>query len=291
MTAVRRPDGACAFERQRRVHALVEHRLEDLVAGVSVAVPDGDRLIDLVAPAMLLARGRADATEDTGERDRPLEDARALAPVRLGVRLQEARDIDVARALVLARRQAVRVVIREDQLEVGPAKTSQLLGLGLDLHPVVARARAGDRRVLLALDLDHAHAARAEPGQLRLVAEGRDLDPVVAADLEDRLALDALDDATIDLDPDARRRLRPLRGLRVEQALGKALGRRGRAVVRPAFGASVGTRDEVSHGPVLRSSLRRRRSGGTRRPGRCCSAGVRRVRSGSIASRSRAKAS
>ena len=59
-----------------------------------------------------------------------------------------------------------------------------------------------DRRVLLALDLDHAHPAGAEAGQLRLVAQRRDLDPVVAADLEDRLALQALDDAAVDLDPD-----------------------------------------------------------------------------------------
>ena len=59
-----------------------------------------------------------------------------------------------------------------------------------------------DRRVLLALDLDDAHPARPEAGQLGLVAQGRDLDAVVAADLEDRLALEALDDAAVDLDPD-----------------------------------------------------------------------------------------
>ena len=77
--------------------------------------------------------------------------------------------------------------------------------------------------MLLALDLDDAHPAGAEAGQLGLVAQGRDLDAVVAADLEDRLALEALDDAAVDLDPDARRRLRPLRRLRVEQALGERL--------------------------------------------------------------------
>ena len=147
----------------------------------------------------------------------------------LGVGLEEARDVDVARALVLARRQAVGVVVAEDQLEVRPAQPADLLGLGLDLHLRLARPRAADRRVLLALDLDDAHPARAEARQLGLVAEGRDLDPVVAADLEDRLALEALDDAAVDLDPDARRRLRALRRLRVEQALGErsGLGRRG----------------------------------------------------------------
>ena len=219
-----------ALERQRRVDALVEHRLEDLVAGVAVAVADGDRLVHLVAPAVLLARRRADPAEHARERDRALEDPRALAPVGLGVGLQEARDVDVAGALVLAGRQAVGVVVAEDQLEVRPAQPAELLGLGLDLHLRLARARARDRRMLLALDLDDAHPARPEARQLRLVAQGRDLDAVVAADLEDRLALEALDDAAVDLDPDARRRLRSLRRLRVEQALGeRAIGRAARS--------------------------------------------------------------
>ena len=147
----------------------------------------------------------------------------------LGVGLQEARDVDVAGALVLAGRQAVGVVVAEDQLEVRPAQAADLLGLGLDLHLRLAHARARDRRVLLALDLDDAHPAGAEARQLGLVAEGRDLDAVVAADLEDRLALEALDDAAVDLDPDARRRLRPLRRLRVEQALGERIGRAARS--------------------------------------------------------------
>src|SRR5690348_1097459 len=159
-------------------------------------VADGDRLVDLVTPAVLLARRRADPPEHGRERDRALEDAGTLAPVRLGVGLEEARDVDVARALVLARRQAVRVVVREDQLEVRPPQPADFLGLCLDLHAVLARARARDRRMLLALDLDHAHPACPETRKLRLVAEGGDLDPVVATDLEDRLALEALDDAS-----------------------------------------------------------------------------------------------
>ena len=70
------------LERHRRIDALVEHRLDDLVAGVAVGVADRDRLVDLVAPAVLLARRRADPAEDARERDRPLEDPRRLAPVR-----------------------------------------------------------------------------------------------------------------------------------------------------------------------------------------------------------------
>src|SRR3954449_10393327 len=70
------PAGIAPWARspQRRVDVLVEHRLEDLVAGVAVTVADGDGLVDLVAPAVLFARRRADATENGREGDRPLED-------------------------------------------------------------------------------------------------------------------------------------------------------------------------------------------------------------------------
>ena len=60
----RAPGPGLLLERDRRVDALVEHRLEDLVAGVAMRVADGDRLVDLVAPAVLLARRRADPAED-----------------------------------------------------------------------------------------------------------------------------------------------------------------------------------------------------------------------------------
>ncbi len=217
------PGARLDLEGHRWIDAVVEHRLQDLVAGVPMRVADGDRLVHLVAPAVLLARSRADAAENRRERDRPLEDARRLAPVGLRVLLEEARDVDVARALVLAGRQAVGVVVREDQLEVGAAQPSDLLGLRLDLHAVLAIARARDRRVVLALDLDDAHAAGAEARQLGLVTQRRDLDAVVAADLEDRLALEALDDAPVDLDPDARRRRWALRRLGRQQRLGEVV--------------------------------------------------------------------
>src|SRR3954469_4842245 len=94
--------------------------------------------------------------------------------------------------------------------------------------------------MLLALDLDDAHPARAETRQLRFVAEGRDLDPVVATDLEDRLALEALDDATVDLDADARRRLRSLRRLGIEEPVGEGVTRRRRGRCLGLGGARLG---------------------------------------------------
>ena len=216
------PSGwSLALERDRRVDAVVEHGLQDLVAGIAVAVADGDRLVYLIAPTVILARRRADATEDAGERDRPLEDARALAPVGLRIRLEKAGDVDCAGALVLAGRQAVGVVVREDQLQVRTAQTADLLGLGLDLHLGRTHTRARNRRVLLTLDFHDAHPARPEARQLGLVAEGRDLDAVGAADFENRLALEPFDGPTVDLHADTGGRLRALRRLRLQQSFGE----------------------------------------------------------------------
>ena len=119
-------------------------RLQHLVAGVAMRVADGDRLFDLVAPAVLLARRRADPAEHAGEGDGALEDARRLGEVALGVGLQEARDVDVAGALVLAGRQAVGVVVGEDQLEVGLADFAQARRLRA-ARPCPARPRASTR--------------------------------------------------------------------------------------------------------------------------------------------------
>ena len=229
------------LERDRWVHALVEHRLEDLVAGVAVGVADRDRLVHLVAPAVLLARCRADPAEDGREGDRPLEDPGRLPEVRLGVRLQEGRDVDVARALVLAGRQAVRVVVGEDQLEVRRSQPADLLCLGLHHHLGFGALGAADRRVRRAFDVDDAHPAGPETRQLRLIAERRDLDPVVTTDLEDRLAVEALDDLAVDLDPDPGRRLGSLRRLGRQQPLGDAVGK------RCEFGAMVRAGDQVGH--------------------------------------------
>ena len=93
------------------------------------AIDDVHRLVHLVAPAVLLARRGADPAEHAREGNRPLEDPGGLAEVALGVLLQEARDVDVARALVLARRQAVGVVVAEDQLEVRPPQPAHLVDL------------------------------------------------------------------------------------------------------------------------------------------------------------------
>jgi len=244
------------LERQRRFDAVLLGRQDD-VAGIAVAVADGDRLVDLVAAAVLLARRRADSAQDRGERDRPLEDSRRLAELALGIGLEEARDVDVARALVLAGRQAVGVVVAEDQLEVSAPKPADLVGLGPDNHPRDCFAAARNGRMIVAVYLHDAHAARPEARQLGLVAERRDLDAVGAADLQDRLALGAGKLAAVDLELDGGRRNRALRRLRGDQALGgrivdgrdRVSGRfRVRAAVDPS-GLGVPDRLLVCRGP------------------------------------------
>jgi hypothetical protein len=78
--------------------------------------------------------------------------------------------------------------------------------------PVGRFAAARDGRVIVALDLDDAHAARPEARQLGLVAERRDFDAVGPADLQDRLALVPDELAAVDLELDGGRRDRVAAG-------------------------------------------------------------------------------
>ena len=223
MTATLLAGGRLLVEGQGRLDAL-RLGLEHLVAGVAVAVADGDGLLDLIAATVLFARRWAHPPERRGEGDGALEDARGLDEVAFRVGLEEAGDVDVAGALVLAGRQAVGVVVAEDQLQVGLADLPQPLGLRLHDHARFSLARARDGRGVLTLDLDHAHAAGAEAGQLGLVAERGHLDAGVAADLEDGLALAGGQGAAVDLDLEGRGCLRPLRRLGREQPLGGLVG-------------------------------------------------------------------
>ncbi len=220
--------GGLDLERHGCLHAR-GLRLEHLVARVAVAVADGDGLFHLIPAAVLLAGRGAHAAEDAREGDGALEDARGLDERALRVCLQETRDIDVAGALVLAGRQAVGVVVAEDQLQVGLADLAQPRRLGLDDHPRLGIPGAADGRRVLALDLDDAHAAGPEARQLGLVAQGRHLDAVVAADLEDGLADATGQGSAIDLEVEGRRDLASLGALGRQQPLGDRIDRLGAA--------------------------------------------------------------
>ncbi len=116
-------------------------------------------------------------------------------------------------------------MVGEDQLEIRLADLAQPGGLRAHDHVRLRAARTADRRVILALHLDHAHPARAEAGQLGLVAQRGHVNAVVAADIEDGLALAAGVLAPVDLDGEGRRGKPTLWGLRLEQALHRGIGR------------------------------------------------------------------
>src|SRR3989304_4655956 len=69
--------------------------------------------------------------------------------VRLKIR-GDSRAVDVAGALVRGGRQAVGVVVGEDQLQIRSPEAADLVRLGPDDHAVFARPGAADGRVLLA---------------------------------------------------------------------------------------------------------------------------------------------
>ena len=81
---------------------------------------------------------------------------------------------------------AVERVVDEQELDDGALGVVHALGLGVDDHAVLDRGRAGGLQLRDALDLDQAHAARADGlAQLRLVAEDRDLDVAVLGGVDE----------------------------------------------------------------------------------------------------------
>ena len=161
--------------------------------------------------------------------------------------LQEARDVDVAGALVLAGRQAVGVVVAEDQLEVRRAQAADHLGLGRrpscrPRRPASSRSagapRPRPRRRTSGRRRSRAASARSRASGSRCRCRGR---PRGSSG------------------PRGPRRRRPSTSIRMR---GVACGRCGAWVVSRRSGsvsaaAAGGARDQVGHRG--RASLRRRR--------------------------------
>jgi len=70
--------------------------------------------------------------------------------------------------------------------------------VGLDDHALARHDRAGGLDAPHLLDLDQAHAAARERGQVVVVAEVGDVDPRLDRGVQDRLALGRLDLAAVD---------------------------------------------------------------------------------------------
>src|SRR5262249_54282899 len=98
-------------------------------------------------------------------------------------------------------------MVDEKELDHRVLGVLDLVGAGVDDHPVADRGRAGGLQFRDPLDLDQAHPAGADRvTQFRFVTEDRDLDVALAGGVVEHLALCPLDLAPGDGD-----RHRPLR--------------------------------------------------------------------------------
>ncbi len=83
-------------------------------------------------------------------------------------------------------------MVSEDKLQVVLPHGKEPVGAGADRHAVLRCGLARSHGVGVAVDLDYADAAGAQGKQVRVVAQGRDVDPVLPGRLENRPALGRL---------------------------------------------------------------------------------------------------
>ena len=176
--------------KRRDVGALVEGADEGAVAALEQ--------LQLLVLGDLLAEAHAAVAEDAAlavdrdqrrELDRLLEvpllvdhPAAARAPAHGDV-------LERAFAAFVADR-AVERVVDEQELDHRALRLLDLVGAGVDDHPVADRGRAGGLQFRDPLDLDQAHAAGADRlAELRLVTEDRDLDVAALGGVVEHLAL------------------------------------------------------------------------------------------------------
>ena len=194
----------------RDVGVAVEGRHE----GVRAALLE-DQLVVL---GDLLAEAHAAVAEDAplavdgdqgAERERLLEVALGLDEARAPAAPAEGDVLQRALAALVAHR-AVERVVDEQELDDRLLRVLDAVGLGVDDHAVLDRRRAPGLQLRDALDLDQAHATRADRGaELGLVAEDRDLDVAVLGGVDQHRVL-----GRGDLDPVDREGDHPLLGTR-----------------------------------------------------------------------------
>ncbi len=140
-----------------------------VVTGGAVQGADGDRVVNVAAPADRFAVTRTHAAEDARERQLVAHDRRGARHVAFDDLGKVGRYVDVCRAGGGAGRLAVGVVIREVHLEVALALGAHALGVGMYDLAFGDLGRAGGHHLALAFDLDHAQPAGAPGGHALLV--------------------------------------------------------------------------------------------------------------------------
>ena len=191
----------------------------------------------LVVLGDLLREAHAAVAEDAAlavDRDQRRQLER-LAEVALG--LDEARrarapavgDVLQRALAALVADRAVERVVDEQELDHRALRVVHALGLRVDDHAVLDRRGAAGLQLRDALDLDQAHAARADGlAELGLVAEDRDLDVAVLGGVDEHRVLRRGDLAAVDRERDVadlgprHQCTRPRRRRRSARACGRA---------------------------------------------------------------------
>ncbi len=170
----------------------------------------GDELLVL---GDVLREARAAVAEDAAlavERDQRRDGERLLVGALVEVEARVARPVAVRQVLqralaALVAHRAVEGVVEQDELEHRLLALGRVLGARVHLHAVAGGHGAGGLQLRHALDLDEAHAARADRGpEPGLVAEDRDLDPGIRRGDHERRALRHGQLAPVDLERDGR---------------------------------------------------------------------------------------
>ena len=145
--------------------------------------------LQLLVLGDLLAEAHAAVAEDAAlavdrdqrrELDRLLEVALVVDQAAFA-RAPAHRDVLQRALAAFVADRAVERVVDEQELDHRALRVLDLVGAGVDDHPVADRGRAGGLQFRDPLDLDQAHAAGADRlAELRLVTEDRDLDVALA---------------------------------------------------------------------------------------------------------------
>ncbi len=174
------------------------------VGDEALDVVDADRLVDLAAAAPAhLAGTRTDAAADGRQGVLLLDQPDRLAEFAERGQGDVALDVHSGGTGLLAGADAIRIVVREQELERRLARLPDLRRVGHDHHAVGDLGGASWQERARPLDFDHADEARGERLQLLVVAEGGDVrDAVLAGDGEDGLIVDGDDASAVDLELD-----------------------------------------------------------------------------------------
>src|SRR5579875_136592 len=166
---------------------------------VTMHAANSDLLFDQRAAARLLARRRAGQAQDIGEGQHLFDQARGLLHRAFGDQFQIAGDVDMRRAIDLAGRLTVGIVVGEHHFQVRAPDMEQLIRVRCHDHAGSCGRIAGRQWPLHSFDMHKAHTTGRSWLQLFIVTQIRDIGNTrVDGRAQDRLTLICLHLLAID---------------------------------------------------------------------------------------------